>query len=346
MAEPLCIGVLVDTASGPSDNGSGVERMLRLAVDSVRADGRLDRDVEYVQAYGLGLPNGTAVAIERAYAELEAQGVLAIVGPAIGDNALVATPLADRYEVPTINWAGTERARSDWMFHLQVGSHEDEPILLARHLVSMGAHRVGVVYDRSPIGRRYFAFFQEECEVLGVQVVTAMSVAPMVEDAAREGQALKEASIDAIVYLGLGLAVPAVVAAISGIDVPRLMNTAGLRGYSPEFGRQIDGWIYIDMVDDGNQVLAALGRRLGDDRRGGFGEAMGFDLGQLLAEGLARATELTRGGVREGLEKVKWIPAAEGEDGTMLSFGHYDRGALHGRYMVLRQWQDGVSVQL
>ena len=44
---------------------------------------------------------------------------------------LVATPLADRARIPTINWAGTERARSEFMFHLQVGSHEDEPVLLA-----------------------------------------------------------------------------------------------------------------------------------------------------------------------------------------------------------------------
>lgn len=45
---------------------------------------------------------------------------------------LVATPLADRYRLPTINWAGPKRARSEWMFHLQVGSHQNESVLLAR----------------------------------------------------------------------------------------------------------------------------------------------------------------------------------------------------------------------
>jgi branched-chain amino acid transport system substrate-binding protein len=43
---------------------------------------------------------------------------------------------------------------------------------------------------------------------------------------------------------------------------------------------------------------------------------------------------------------VKWIPAAEGYDGTMLSFGHFDRGALHGRYLVLRRWEDTKSIEL
>ena len=39
---------------------------------------------------------------ERAYAELVAQDVLMIVGPAIGDNALVATPLAERHRIPVV----------------------------------------------------------------------------------------------------------------------------------------------------------------------------------------------------------------------------------------------------
>jgi hypothetical protein len=73
---------------------------------------------------------------------------------------------------------------------------------------------------------------------------------------------------------------------------------------------------------------------------------MGHDLGRLVAEGLARAPERTRDGVKEGLEQIKWLPAAEGHDGTLLGFGKHDRGALHGRYLVLRRWQDGQSVEV
>ena len=129
-----------------------MERWLRVAVDDLVHDGRLDRGVEFVHSWGLGLPSGTAAAVERAYADLVDQDVLLIVGPAIGDNALVATPLAERYGVPTINWAGTERARSTFMFHLQVGSHEDESIVLARWLSSIGARRVGL--DSGPVTDR------------------------------------------------------------------------------------------------------------------------------------------------------------------------------------------------
>ena len=168
MAVPMRVGVLNDMSEGPPPPAD-TERWLRLAIDELIEAGRLDRDVEFVHAFGLGLPSGTAAVVERAFAELVEQDVLVVVGPAIGDNALVATPVAERYRVPTINWAGSERARSEYMFHLQVGSHEDESLVLARHFaVDRRAPRIGVVHDRSPIGRRHVDFLLAEAEVLGL----------------------------------------------------------------------------------------------------------------------------------------------------------------------------------
>jgi branched-chain amino acid transport system substrate-binding protein len=351
VTSPIRVGVLhdmADTVEEGASLGGNVDTMLRLGIDELIERGRLDRDVELVHAAGLGLPVGTAFAIERAYAELVAQGVLLIVGPAVGDNALVATPLADAARVPTINWAGTERARSEFMFHLQVGSHEDETVLLARHVAALGVERVGVVFDRSPIGRRYAAFFESECEVIGLDLAARVPIGPLAEDASSEVASVRAAGADALVYLGLGLVVPAVARARTeaGWDAPAAMNTAGLRGYDPDFARSIEGWVYVDMVADDNPVLPGVLQRLGVDSVPGLFAAVGYDLGVLVAEGLARAPELTREGVRDGLELVKFIPAAEGRAGTMLGFGHHDRGALHGSYMVLRQWRDTKSHEL
>src|SRR5262249_61517697 len=75
----------------------------------------------------------------------------------------------------------------------------------------------------------------------------------------------------------------------------------------------------------------------------GPGEAGAYDMGRLLAEGVARAPELTRAGVRAGLERVKALPAASGRAGTLMGFGNWDRGALKGPYLVLREWRGGVS---
>ena len=329
---------------GPTD----IEQWLRLAVDELIDSGRLDRDVEFVHAWGLGLPSGTAAAVERAFEELVDRDVLLIVGPAIGDNALVVTPLADGRRLPTINWAGSERGRGEYMFHLQVGSHEDEPVLLANYLSQGPERRVGVVYDRSPIGRRYLEFFLEAAEALGLEIATVEAIAPLSEDADRQVARIIDSGVDTCLYLGLGHAAEILAGGLvaAGWNGTGVMNSAGIRGYAREYARRVDGWVYVDMYSDHNMALSSLCRRLSLSPERRLAAAKGYDLGRLVAEGLARAPELTRDGVKAGLERVKWLPAAQGHEGTLLGFGRCDRGALHGRYLVLRRWQGGKSVQV
>jgi ABC-type branched-subunit amino acid transport system substrate-binding protein len=274
--------------------------------------------------------------------------VLLIVGPAIGDNALIATPLAEQHRIPTLNWAGAERARSEYMFHLQVGSHEDESIVIARHLASLEVDKVSVIYDRSPIGERHLEFLQAEAALLGLHIVATRDVSPLAQAAHDEVDHVLAATADGFVYLGLGLSAPAVAAAIKarGFRGPRVMNTAGLRGYaSSEFAQCIDGWLYVDMHSDHNTTLQALRQRLDVSPLRALAAAKGYDIGRLVAEGLARAPEASCDGIKAGLEQVKWLPAAEGQEGTLLGFGRYDHGALHGRYLVMRQWIKGQSVE-
>lgn len=271
-----------------------------------------------------------------------------IVGPAIGDNALAATPWVERTRIPTINWAGAERARGEYMFHLQVGSHEDESLVMARHLAALGVKRMGVVYDLSPIGTRHLRYLEDEARILGQEIVAAEGIAPLEEDAAATVDVVLESEPEAFVYLGLGLSAPAVARPLAARrwHGPRIMNTAGLRGYHGDFAQDVDGWTYIDMFSDSNQTLRALREAMDIPPQQSVWAAKGHDLGRLVAEGLARAPEFSRDGVKHGLEQVKWLPAAEGHEGTLLGFGIYDRGALHGRYLVLRQWENGTTVQV
>lgn len=347
MAGKIKVGVLNDMGDGPDAPGD-VTDWLRREVEAVQAAGRLDAEVEFVHAYGLGLPSGTAAAVERAFQELVGQDVALIVGPAIGDNALAATPWVEAARVPTINWAGAERGRGEWMFHLQVGSHEDESLVMARHLKAIGAGRIGVVYDQSPIGTRHLKYLEDEARIIGLEIVAAEAISPLAEDASAEVERVLAVGPQGFVYLGLGLSAPAVARPLttSGWQGPRIMNTAGLRGYHGEFAQACDGWIYIDMHSDSNRTLNALRERMGIGEKQAVWAAKGYDLGRLLAEGLARAEDFTREGVKVGLEQIKWLPAAEGEEGTLLGFGIQDRGALHGRYLVLRQWRNGETVEV
>lgn len=354
MVAPVLIGIIDDGVGSRESSHSGdengrykqLERHMSMAVDVVARSGRLDRDVEFVHAEGIGLPSGTAFAVEQAVEDLVGLGVLLIVGPATGDNAIAVTHLADRHRVPMINWAASERARSEWMFHLQVGSHENESILMARHLAAAGVLGVGVIYDRSPIGRRHLSFLEDECDLVGVRTGIRVAIPPLAESAQREVDALQGRGADGLVYMGLGWAGREVAKAAQSWAVPRVMNAAGMRGVDPEFGRDIDRWAYPDMYSDDNELLARLHGQL-DESGGGINAlAFGYDMGQLVAEAIARSEELTRDGIRAGLERIKLVPAACGRPGTTLGFGRWEREALKGDYLVMRRWVDGASVEI
>src|SRR4051794_6609962 len=125
-ALPVRIGLLYDFPQ----MGDLLEKTLRLGIDEVAATGRLDRGIEFVERQSRGLPSGSEAEVTRAFAELVDEDVVAIVGPSISDNALIVAPLCDETRVPAINYSGGERTRSQWMFHYQVGSLEEEPPVL------------------------------------------------------------------------------------------------------------------------------------------------------------------------------------------------------------------------
>lgn len=280
--------------------------------------GGVPHDLEIVHATGLGLPlpGGSAHAVERAFADLVDQGVVAILGPAISDNALVVRPLADRARIACINYTGSEETRSEHMFQLQIGSLEEEPSLLAAHLRHRGLTRVVLARDRTYVARRMGEFFEDASAVAGIEVV-----------ARDEAQAI----------VSLGLWDGARALAEEQPAVPVVANSALIYGYhDPTAARAWEGWVFPDTVSEGNPRYAALGDV-------GPGVAGQHDLGRLVAEGIARARVAAGPYVTEGLERVKSIPSVTGEDGTVMGFGRWDRGALEGRYLVARHWREGRS---
>ena len=60
---------------------------------------------------------------------------------------------------------------------------------------------------------------------------------------------------------------------------------------------------------------------------------------------LLQSDRRRRAGLRAGLEKVKRLPSCLGRDGTYMGFGHWEREALKGEYLVLHRWTEGRSVE-
>src|SRR5690242_18957877 len=109
------------------DGGAAFEEAVILGLDEVRVSGRIDRDIDTVSRQSAGFTGGTEHDVSTKFAELDATGALVVIGPSISDKALIAAPLADAARLPCINYSGGQRTRSEWMFHYQIGSLEEEP---------------------------------------------------------------------------------------------------------------------------------------------------------------------------------------------------------------------------
>jgi len=343
-AVPIRVGLLYDFPQGDDLFLAS----LRLGFDEVAASGRIDRDIEFVEQHARGLPSGSEHAVKRGFAELVDDGALAIVGPSISDNALIAAPLCDDAHIPAINYSGGERTRSQWMFHYQVGSLEEEPPVLAARMAERALRRAAVVFDQSPVGRRYAECFESARARLGLEVTGTASISPLAESADDLLARLRAGNPDVLVYLGLGVSSRAVALARAtlGWDIPVLANSALMFGYArPDWRDGYAGWEYVDTVADDNQRRSAL-RSLSPRAAGGPIGCAAYDMGRLLGEAIAQADHLTRAGIADGLRRVKQLPATSGYEGTLMGFGTWEHAALKGHYLVLRAWRDGRSVQV
>ncbi|MBW2698575.1 MAG: ABC transporter substrate-binding protein [Deltaproteobacteria bacterium] len=345
-ASPIRVGVLFDYP--PPLGNQYFEAGFPVGLDEVVRTGRLDVPVEVVTRQSVGLPMGSASDVSRAFAELDREGVLVVVGPSISDNSVVIRDDAAAARLPVLNWAGGEQARGEWMFHYPIGSLGDEPPILAARLAERSLGHPAVVHDDSIVGRSYRDHFSAAAVRVGLEIAGAAAIDPVATDVRAQLQDLWSSGPNALLYFGVGESSRALALALAdlGWDVPVLACSALMYGYvMPGWRAGFEGWEYLDTVSDDNRVRAALARQ-SEDAAAHPVSCGAYDIGRLIGEGLARAPELSRAGVAEGLRLVKQLPAASGYDGTLMGFGVWDHAALKGPFLVLRTWRDGQSVQV
>lgn len=333
----------------------------QLAFDEAHGSGLLDRPVELkvVEVEGLPYARATTIldAVDRTVREFQP---IALIGPHTSENVPVIKPYVEKHGIPYVVQSGALDVAGPWTFLTPNGTFCDEAILMVDHAVDfVGATRIGIIREDNVLGDEYTAYLKARAHDRGVAVVADVAVGSFIDAdaAARAVDAMQEAGAQAYMYVGFGANAFAILGAsqkavAAGYDAARITMSifmGTIEGLAPYAGLidNFEGWVGVDQFDENNSTFTAMLDRF--EMR--FGRrpvhcytAQGYDMGNVVAHGLARARPHSRDGLRRALEKVRRLDAAAGGPGNHISFGPYDHRGYKGEYIVMRQVRDGKNV--
>ena len=316
-----------------------------------RRPGASTATIEFVARQARGLPVGQrARRRPRASRSSSTQGVLAIIGPSISDNALIVAPLCDAAEHPR-DQLHRRRAHA-----LAV----DVP--LPGRLARGGAAGARGPHGRARLrtARRWSSTSRRSAAATPSasrrRAPASASRSPAPRASRRSPRTpttllarLRDGEPDVLVYFGLGVVVArgrarAARARLGRAGARQLRADVRLR--APRLARRLRG-LGVHRHDRRRQPRARRAARALDRAPAADRSAAPRTTWAACSARRSRGAEhLTRAGIADGLRRVKQLPATSGYDGTLMGFGHWDHAALKGHYLVLRTWRDGRSVQV
>jgi branched-chain amino acid transport system substrate-binding protein len=326
-------------------------REIQMAFDEGIERGVLDRRYEFLFEDDAGLPQGTAQGGIDSFHRLVDAGCLAVLGANYTDSAIALAEHANARHVPLISMCGTDQFHGEYCFRLGNGDVGGDPALMVNWLKRHGHLRVAVVTPWSPISEEYFRFFRQESRRLGVSIaaVEEVSAVTTTDELAAKLAVLRDANADALAWLGYGGLVVsgAVRRALEKLDwdPPRIMTTAFMQ-YIWGF-EQLEGWVGIDQWCPDNPRMHRFRERF----VARYGEepwmwpnaipGLAYDLAAAAVEALHRAPVLTGPGVKEGLERIRFMPAVTGGPNTHIAGGPHDHQLFKGDWLHYGRVRNG-----
>lgn len=343
--EPVKVGWLGACLDG---EGGGYDKIHRMAFEEALEQGVLTRKVEHVIHVEDGLPNGSAKNAVDGYRWLVDQGCVIVAGAYSSDNAIAVAPVANELKVPIISWCGTERYSGEYCFRLGNGDCGGDAALMAGWLKRKGHKRIAVLNEVSPNGEEYFRFFRQECRRLGISVGAVETVPQQPKDLAENLLNLKQSNCDALAYMGYGMLVaqglmrPALEKI--GWDPPRIMTTAFMF-YLVGF-EHFEGWVGIDQLCPDNPLVEPF--RAEFHERHGANPPMwpnaipvlAYDTARVMVEALHRAPMLSGPGLKDGLERIRFMPTATGGPRTHIAAAPGDHNMFKGDWLLYGRVRD------
>jgi branched-chain amino acid transport system substrate-binding protein len=151
------------------------------------------------------------------------------------------------------------------------------------------------------------------------------------------------------VYVGYGYSTFHFAAAFKALewDPPRVMGTAFMfYSNSNAWAEGLEGWHGIDQLgEDGanpnyNALIDRMQARFGRST-GNVVIALAYDTARVAIHGIANAGIPEPRWVKDGMERIRWMPATNGGPACYIQFGPHDRKGYKGDFLTIRELRDG-----
>jgi branched-chain amino acid transport system substrate-binding protein len=346
--EPVKIGILVDMDLNQL-LADWIDPTM-LAIEDALNEGVWSRSpVQLVTADARGLPRENYKKVIDGYRWLVDQGCVVVLGPLISDNSLVLQDTANELGVSCIGWTGAHKFASDYCFTVANGDIPTEGAMCAHWLRQQGLQRVGLFWEAGSSGRDYADFFRDTALRLGLTITREVMLEPNPRGLQDDLAAMRDLGTDGLYYGGYGYATFHFAKAFAalGWDPPRVMGTAFMfYSNSNEWAQGLEGWHGIDQLgEDGanpnyNAMVDRFEKRFGRRARNVV-VALAYDTARVAIHGIANAAIPAPRYVKEGIERIRWMPATNGGPGTYLQFGPWDHKGYKGDFLTIRELRGG-----
>jgi branched-chain amino acid transport system substrate-binding protein len=346
--EPVKIGVLVDMDIGQL-LADWIDPTI-LAIEDALNEGVYGRGpIELVIADSRGLPRENYRKVLAGYRWLVEQGCVVVLGPMISDNSLVLQDLVNELRVPCIGWTGAHRFASDYCFTVANGDIPTEGVMCAQWLRAAGLEKVGMFWEQGSSGRDYADYFRDTALQLGLKVMREVKLEPNPRGLKDDLALMRDLGVEGIYYGGYGYATFHFAEAFKALDwdPPRVMGTAFMfYSNSNKWAEGLEGWHGVDQLgEDGanpnyNAMVRRFEQRFGRTTRNVV-VALAYDTARVAVHGIGNAAIPEPRWVKEGMERIRWMPATNGGPGTYIQFGPHDRKGYKGDFLTIRELRGG-----
>jgi ABC-type branched-subunit amino acid transport system substrate-binding protein len=346
--EPVKIGILVDMDLNQL-LADWIDPTM-LAIEDALNEGVWSRSpVQLVTADARGLPRENYKKVIDGYRWLVDQGCVVVLGPLISDNSLVLQDTANQLGVACIGWTGAHKFASDHCFTVANGDIPTEGAMCAHWLRQQGLQRVGLFWEAGSSGRDYADFFRDTALRLGLTITREVMLEPNPRGLQDDLAAMRDLGTDGLYYGGYGYATFHFAKAFAalGWDPPRVMGTAFMfYSNSNEWAQGLEGWHGVDQLgEDGanpnyNAMVERFEKRFGRRARNVV-VALAYDTARVAIHGIANAAIPAPRYVKEGIERIRWMPATNGGPGTYIQFGPWDHKGYKGDFLTIRELRGG-----